>query len=417
MSVKVMLVYPNLKGMNMIPPAMGLLSAVLKREGCQVKLFDTTYYDRIEGKTSDSDKSKSDRLMARPYEMPKQITNKITDCFEDFVEEFEEYQPDLMAMSATEDMFPLGVKLLKKINKNNCIILVGGVFATFAPDLVFKNDEVDIVCVGEGEDALTELCKRIKANKTYDDIPNLWVRQKDGDIKQNQLKVVDIEKNPLIDMSIFEEARYYRPMGGKVYRMFPVETNRGCPYTCTYCNSPQKIKMHKECGQMFIRRKSFKKIREELIFYKNVMKAEYLYFWADTFFSWRKGEFEQFVEIYKDIDLPFWCQTRIETITLENMKKLKDVGCARMSFGVEHGNEKFRKEILKRNISNETIVKNLKCVSEAGITYSVNNMMGFPHETPELAFDTIRLNKQFDAADRNAYPFAPFHGTPLREEC
>ena len=43
--------------------------------------------------------------------------------------------------------------------------------------------------------------------------------------------------------------------------------------------------------------------------------------------------------------------------------------------------------------------------------------MGFPHEIPELAFDTIRFNREVEAWDRNAYPFTPFHGTPLRAEC
>lgn len=31
--LKVLLVYPNLRGMNMLPPAIGLLSAILKRSG------------------------------------------------------------------------------------------------------------------------------------------------------------------------------------------------------------------------------------------------------------------------------------------------------------------------------------------------------------------------------------------------
>ena len=43
--------------------------------------------------------------------------------------------------------------------------------------------------------------------------------------------------------------------------------------------------------------------------------------------------------------------------------------------------------------------------------------MGFPHETYELAFDTIEINRQIDSADRNAYAFTPFAGTPLRKIC
>ncbi|MCA9399243.1 MAG: B12-binding domain-containing radical SAM protein [Candidatus Omnitrophica bacterium] len=418
MAFKVMLIYPNLRGMNMLPPAIGLLSSVLKDAGYEVKLFDTTYYQSIDGKESDSDGSKSERLMARPFKMPKEVTCKTTDCYEDFAREVDAFKPDLLALSATEDMFQLGIKLLKRVRGRNILTILGGVFATFAPEVALTYPEIDIACKGEGEYALLELCRRLERGQRYDDINNLWVKRPDGTIKANPTRMVDMDANPLIDMSIFEEARFYRPMGGKVYRMFPVETHRGCPYKCAYCNSPSQMALYKEEeGKSYLRRKTFKNMARELKFYKDDMKAEYLYFWADTFMSWKKGEFEEFCEIYQDIKLPFWCQTRIETVTAERLKMLKDIGCARISFGLEHGNEQFRKVHLKRAVTNDMMVKNFKLVNEAGIPYSVNNIMGFPHETRELAFDTIRFNKLIGSSDRNAYPFSPFHGTPLHKVC
>ena len=42
--IKVLFLYPNTFGMNMLPPAIALFSAILKNEGHQVKVFDTTYY-------------------------------------------------------------------------------------------------------------------------------------------------------------------------------------------------------------------------------------------------------------------------------------------------------------------------------------------------------------------------------------
>lgn len=238
MRLKVLFLYPNLRGMNMLPPAMGILSSILKRAGYEVKLFDTTYYQSVEGKEVDSDGSKSDRLMARPYKMPNEITLKTSDCFDDFRKEVRTFGPDLIALSATEDMFPLGVKLLKNVRDLNVLTICGGVFATFAPELALSYPEIDIVCKGEGEDALLRLCQCLEAGTDYSGIDNLWLKRKDGRIKSNPTHMVDMNNNPLIDMTIFEEARFYRPMGGKVYRMFPVETHRGCPYTCAFCNSP-----------------------------------------------------------------------------------------------------------------------------------------------------------------------------------
>ena len=46
--LKILFLYPNHKGMTMLPPGISLLSAVLKREGFVVDLFDTTQYDSVE---------------------------------------------------------------------------------------------------------------------------------------------------------------------------------------------------------------------------------------------------------------------------------------------------------------------------------------------------------------------------------
>ena len=41
---KVLLVYPNIQMCEMMPYSMGLLTALLRREGFQVDLFDSTFY-------------------------------------------------------------------------------------------------------------------------------------------------------------------------------------------------------------------------------------------------------------------------------------------------------------------------------------------------------------------------------------
>ena len=181
MSFEVLLIYPNQRGMNMLPPAIGLLSSILKEDGNTVELFDTTYYEKLDETESaevDSDNIKTDKLMARPYEMPNEITLKKTNVFRDFNKKIESYGPDLLAMSCTEYMFELGILLLKQVRKYKIPTILGGVFATFAPDLALRFDEIDIVCKGEGEDALVELCKRMEQKKSIDDIGGLWIKKK-----------------------------------------------------------------------------------------------------------------------------------------------------------------------------------------------------------------------------------------------
>ena len=365
MGIKVLFIYPNTYGMNMLPPAIAGFSALLKQHGHEVSLFDTTYYAIDYG--IDADGSKMDRLNVVPFDMgSKGIRLKTSDWKDDWKKLLNEFKPDLIGMSSTEDMWELGLMVLEEgreyIKKNNTKVIAGGVFPTFAPEICAQHDLIDMVCVGEGENALIDLCSKIENKEDYTEVTNLWVKHKGKIIKKNKIsKPVDINQLPRIDIDMFEEARLYRPMAGRVYKMFPVETIRGCPYTCRFCNSPDQMALYKNnAGGGYFRKKNLDLVYKELKFMKENKGVEYNYFWADTFLAMNRKEFDEFCEMYSDIKLPFWMQTRPETVTDYNMKKLKEVGLHRISFGIEHGNEKFRREILDRRWSNKDIIEKLK---------------------------------------------------------
>lgn len=406
----------------MLPPAIALFSSILKREGHDVRLFDATYYNVDYG--IDSDGTKMEHLNVVPYDMQSRgIKQRTTPWREDIRALVDDFSPDLVAVSSTEDMWELGVQILEgiqdKITRDRIPVIVGGVFATFAPHLPMRHPLVDMVCVGEGENAMVDLCKRIETGSAYDDVTNLWVKQSDGSIRKNLVsKPVDVNESPYLDLSLFEDERLYRPMAGKIYRMLPIETARGCPFSCAFCNSPNQVTLYQDLTNAnFFRKKRMELVHSELKFLKDSLNIEYNYFWADTFLALNKKEFDEFCEMYSDIRLPFWIQTRPETITDYKVKRLKDVGLHRISFGLEHGNEAFRAKYLDRQFKNEDILEKLRVPVEYDVSFSVNNITGFPHETRELAMDTVELNRQIGSSNQNIYSFTPFHGTPLRKMC
>ena len=407
----------------MVPPAIAFFSAILKREGHEVELFDSTYYELDYG--VDSEGLKADHLNVIPFDMASRgLRKKTTSWREDIVHQANQFSPDLIAISSTEDMWELGIRLLSELEDylghNKTPVIAGGVFPTFAPQLVIEHSLVDMVCIGEGENTLIDLCDRISRGESYDDVTNLWVKGKDGAIRKNPIsRPVDINQNPIIDLSLFDEDRLYRPMAGRIYKMFPIETHRGCPFTCTFCNSPNQMQMYdKQAGGGFFRKKNMTIVHNELKFLKEVAGCEYNYFWADTFLALNNREFDEFCEMYSEIKLPFWMQTRPETISDYKIKRLSDVGLHRISFGIEHGNEEFRRKYLDRRWKNDDIVKALTIPHRYGVQFSLNNITGFPYETRELAMDTVELNRRIkDADNANIYSFVPFHGTPLRDLC
>ena len=181
MGTKVLFIYPNTYGMYMIPPAVALLSAILKKHGHKSEIFDLTFYAADYG--IDSDGSRAEILNVQPFDMASRgIRLKNSDWKVDIAKQVKRFQPDLIGISSTEDMWELGLKVLEEIRefkiKNNIPVIVGGVFATFAPDLCLKNPYVDMVCVGEGEKAIVDLCNKIEKGENYSDVTNLWVKIK-----------------------------------------------------------------------------------------------------------------------------------------------------------------------------------------------------------------------------------------------
>lgn len=420
----VLFIYPNERSMSTIPPAIALLSKLLKDQGHSTDLFDTTFYkmDDLDGAevVGDAETMTEDILSHRPVvdRDDDDLHFDKTDAspIDELRRQIRETSPDLLAVSCTETTFFRGLKLVEATRDLGVPNVFGGVFPTFAPQLVMKHDEVDMVCIGEGEEPLKELASAIAKGEDFSLVPGLWVRCQTGDIIKNAPgKPVDINKlPPITDIALFEEKRLYRPMAGKIRRLLPVETHRGCPYTCSFCNSPMQNQVF---GKGFFRKKDMSLVKEEIENHISKWDVEYIYFWADTFLAWSNQEFEQFCEMYQDIKLPFWCQTRIETIDEYKLTKLKDVGLHRMTFGMEHGNEEFRKKVVKRSYSNELAIKLMKIPGALGIPYSVNNIIGFPTETRELAFDTIELNRYFDSDDTSCSALVPFHGTEIRKLC
>jgi len=420
--INVLFVYPNTFGMNMLPPAIALFSALLKERGHKVEIFDSTYYQTDYG--IDSDGTKMDFLNVVPYDMDgRGINLRNTDWRVDLKNQIDKFQPNLIAVSSTEDMWELGMYILEECRdyktRNNIPVIAGGVFPTFAPRLTLSYPLIDMVCVGEGENAIIDLCQLIDAGKSWENVTNLWVKKSDGSIVKNPItNPVDINNLPMIDVQLFEDARFYRPMAGRIYRMLPIETMRGCPYTCRFCNSPSQMSFYKSKTKGgFFRKKSIDLIYKELKYFKDELNLEYSYFWADTFLAMNQRELEEFCEMYSEIKLPFWMQTRPETISHDNIKRLSEVGLHRISFGLEHGNEEFRRNMLDRRWKNEDIINSLKIPHQYGVQFSVNNITGFPEETRELAMDTVEINRQIDADNANIYSFVPFHGTPLRDVC
>jgi len=417
---KILLVYPNLPMAQVLLPAgVSIISAVLKQAGFQCKLFDTTLYPP-KGESFDEFRKKILQLKTSSN-MEEKVQTKTSNPHEDFTDLLNSYQPDIVGLSVLSDTFEMGIEYAKIAKKKNISVFAGGIYPTFAPEEVIANKYIDYICMGEGEYAVLELCKALVNNKSIDNIKNFWIKKKDGTIVKNELgPLVNVNELPYADYSIFEPERFYRPMQGKILKILPMELHRGCPYTCAFCEDPSQNLLYKSKGiaKTYHRSKNPKRVIDELHHLIDTYGANYIYFNAETFFAMPNRDFIELADLYiKEIRLPFWLQTRPETITEERIRLLKKMNVSNINVGIEHGNEKYRREVLKRAMSNKLIISALKILEKADIPVTVNNIMGFPDETRELVFDTINLNRSIKTATINAFLYNPYPGTALYEVC
>ena len=412
---KVLLVYPNYSMVNLLPTNIGILTACLRQNGFTVDLFDTTYY-RTSVKTLDE--IRVENLQVRKFDLEEMgVRFKTGDYIEDFVKKVAEFQPDLIGITAVEDTWPQAQRLIEAVSDCPATVIVGGVFPSLASDIPISHPDVDMICIGEGEHAIIEVATRLMNGDDCSTIPNLWVK-KDGRVVKNPMTPpIDLNDVPFGDFDLFEKERFYRPMQGKVVRMVPIETDRGCPYTCRFCEAPSLVAKYKEeTGQHYFRRKTWDKVKEEIQLYVDKYDAEYIYFNAETFLAMSRKEFDKFCQMYETIKLPFWMQTRVETLSDHHVRELERVGCNRISVGLEHGNEEFRNKIVGKGFSNQAIIDVFQILDRYSIPVTINNIIGFPDETRELIFDTIDLNRQLGTDTVNCFVFTPYRGTFMYDD-
>lgn len=415
---KVLLVYPNLPLMLVPPLSMAIFTSVLKTEGYDVELFDTTSY--VPEEVNSSPQNRTIYLQARDFSDEDDLGVSIkTSLIADYVNKVEEYKPDLIIYSVVEDPFPKALSMMQALERINhkFISLVGGVLPTADPLYVLSHKEINFISKGEGEKTIIDVAEAIRKNKSLKNIRGTYFKDESGEIhKGDPQELTDVNKY-MPDYSLFDEKRFYRPMGGRIFKTIPIETYRGCPYRCTFCNSPMHNTIVKEDGiaRDFLRRKTIQNVHKEISELVRLYDPAFLYFVDDSFLARPKKEIFEFCDMYEEFKIPFWFNTRPENCKTDIMKRLKEVGSYRISFGVECGNESFRNKILLRKPSNADIIKSFNDIADSGIAFSVNLIIGFPGETRDLVMETVELVRQIRGYDTITVSiFTPYRGTVLR---
>jgi anaerobic magnesium-protoporphyrin IX monomethyl ester cyclase len=265
------------------------------------------------------------------------------------------YSPDLICISCVTANSDWAIKLSSLLQ--NFHVIVGGVHPTLCPE-DFNGIEI---CQGDG----------IEYFGGQFNPDTLWP---DREIFFKQL-----------------------PPHARAYQLFM--TSFGCPFKCSYCNSPQ---LHKK-----VIRRSVDGCIKELIHLKE-RGLKYVLF-VDDIFILNKDWINSFLRDYNDyIRLPFTCFGHVKVLDNDICGLLKRSMCECVWIGVQSGVESVRKEILNRYETNDEIRRACGMVKGNRLKLMIDHIFGIPGDNYEKLLESFNFYKTLKPDVLNCYELLYF---------
>ena len=347
---------------------------------------------------------------------------------EDFVERLR--GRDLIGMSLMTNTFHRACVLTQRIRDAGikAPIIWGGTHPTVAPE---ESMEVpDIICVGEGEAPMLQLAERLEAGQDPKEVGSLGFRAGGPFGNKRALRnpvqplVRELDDYPFPDYELethwvagkdgLEQARPDN-LRGTLHRL-RIETTRGCPYPCTFCNNAALLKVYKGKGS-WVRKRSADNVIAEIQRARACFSTvEAVNIVDDLFFVRSAEDIEAFAVKYKErVDLPLELDAFPNTITKVKVRSLSRVPISLISMGIQSGSADTLKNIYKRPTPIEKIIEGINLFADNKIRAEYHYIVNNPFESDRNRIETLRFaaTHHRGPAILRIFPLQFYPGTPL----
>lgn len=274
---------------------------------------------------------------------------------------------------------------IAKSHNPHIITMVGGGYITSAPLVAMTAIPlIDIGMIGEGEYTICDLIDTLQKGTSLSNVKGIIFRNENGIVIENERRkpIEDLDKLPYPDYDgfDFESTLKYSPVNYGIYnkRSAVLITSRGCPYNCTFCFHPQGDKY---------RTRSLDSVFAELEWLIDKYQIESVLI-LDELFGGNQKRLIDFCNRIKKYHLKWWVETRVQYATIENLKLMKESGCAQALFGIENVNDSILKS-MNKHVTFAEVEMALKNAYEIGLSAPGVLIFGDPAETKETAENTI----------------------------
>lgn len=367
----------------MIPLALLAISTPLKKAGYMISIIDA-------------------RVEKNPQQLLSESISDETICV------------CISALSGTPIHNALeAAKTVRSINPKIPIVW-GGFHASLLPNETLKDQLVDIIVKGFGEQTIVELVCALEKKKPLEKIGGISFK-KNGRLLHNPAKSFkEFDASSFMDFSLVDIKKYIKSeISGKTIDFI---TSRGCPHRCNFCA------ISKLYGKTWIPY-SLKEVVQQIERLHKKHGVDGMHLLDDNFFVDKK-RVEKFCDeiIKRGIKMRFWAMCRCNYFASYDsafLQKLKQAGFDTINFGAESGSERILKKIDK-DITVEAVKKTALLCKQFGFNAQFSFMMGFPFEEKQDVLSTLELMDELykidSGVDLKLLNYTPFPGTELFEQ-
>jgi len=329
----------------------------------------------------------------------------------------QEFKPDVVGITCTSLYLGYIKSIAKEIKKQYGLpIICGGYHASLNPEQMIQWEEMDAVCIGDGEYTMTEYIEALEKKKPFEGIKGLWVKS-NGEVIENPLRerIADIDSLPVSNYDLWEDIDQYLYFNQLLYFM----GCRGCPYNCTYCSEyPIKITIPGKHFRKRDPRKYAQEIKHQWEKYKN--RNMHLAHTFDPVFTldreWVKDFCDEYIKLGLSDKLPFSFFTRGDLIDEEKIQMAAKAGGKLARIGFESGNPHILQDIYEKKITNDQYKEAVRLCKKYGFAITGYYILGGPGEDKNTLNDTFNLAKELDVSRPVFFIYQPLPKTKSIEK-
>ena len=343
---------------------------------------------------------------------------------DEMIAEIRRRRPDVLGISLLTPAAPLVDRVLAQLRREmpDLVVVLGNIHASVFDRYYLSRRLADFVVHHEGEATMRELMEAIRDDQPVERVAGISYVAVDGDVirtpKREWIARQDLDAMPYPAWDLFPVGQFkpdIRLIGGSTMnraaqvQALPILASRGCPHACTFCSPVNTI------GRRYFMR-SPKNVVDEMEFWYRKWGTTTFYYMDLTFPLTEKLGIEFCEElIARKLPIQWGSETRVSSVTLPLLHKMKEAGCMRVDYGIVCGNQKML-DLIKKNFTIEQVCNAAKWTRAAGIESEGLFIIGLPGETAQDTRDTIEFALDLDLDHVKLNIFVPYPGSELYDQ-